>query len=165
MKRVLLVAPQTNLLSVDNEIQEVVNSGLSVRLLRTNVTEDEIAEQLVNGSYEVLWFATHAGEFDGEIKILLTNDQTMTANTLTQMVRGTGLEMIYLNTCTSLGIAQAIQDEIDLPIIATVAAVPDTLAYRTGWLFARRLAQSEMVQCRGGPGEIDQGIETVDEWR
>lgn len=142
MKRVLLVAPQTNLLSVDNEIQEVVNSGLSVRLLRTNVTEDEIAELLVNGNYQVLWFATHAGEFDGEIKILLTNDQTMTANTLTQMVRGTGLEMIYLNTCTSLGIAQAIQDEIDLPIIATVAAVPDTLAYRTGWLFARRLAQS-----------------------
>ncbi len=142
MKRVLLVAPQTNLLAVDNEIQEVVNSGLTVRLLRINATEDELADLLVNGNYQVLWFATHTAEIDGEIKILLSDDQTMTANTLTQMVRGTGLEMLYLNTCSSLGIAQSIQDEIDLPIIATVAAVPDTLAYRTGWLFAHRLAQS-----------------------
>ena len=141
VKRVLLVAPQTNLIAVDTEIQEVVNSGLTVRLLRTNATEDELADLLVNGGYQVLWFATHTAEIDGEIKIMLSDDQTMTANTLTQMVRGTGLEMLYLNTCSSLGIAQAIQDEIDLPIIATVTEVPDTLAYRTGWLYARRLAQ------------------------
>jgi hypothetical protein len=59
------------------------------------------------------------------------------------MVRGTKLSMIYLNTCSSFGIASAIQEETDLTVICTINDIDDYLAYRTGSLFARRLAQSD----------------------
>lgn len=140
MKRVLLVAPVTDLDAVTGEIQEVVNSGLSVKLLRANATEDEISDELLRGEYDVLWFATHAGIVDGRSVIQLAGGATLSEETLCQMVRGTQLQLLYLNTCASFDIAQAIQEETTLTVIATVRDIPDRVAYRTGQIFARRLA-------------------------
>lgn len=137
----LLVVPETNLPYAADEIQAVVNSGLSVRLLNSNVTEDGISDELLRSDYDVLWFATHADDDGSDGRIWLTNERYIDATALVQIVRGTKLQLIYLNTCSSFGIASAIQEETDLGIICTITAVPDYLAYRTGSLFARRLAQ------------------------
>lgn len=142
MKRILLVVPDASLSHAADEIQAVVNSGLSVRLMNTGVTEDAISDELLRSDYDVLWFATHAEATAHDGRIKLSSDKYIEAPALVQMVRGTKLKLIYLNTCSSFGIASAIQEETDLTVICTINEVDDYLAYRTGSLFARRLAQN-----------------------
>lgn len=142
MKRVLLVVPDTTLTFAHDEIQAVVNSGLTVRLLNDGVNEDEISDELLRNEYDVLWFATHASmTANGDGLIKLSGDKNLTASALVQLVRGTNLQLVYLNTCSSFGIASAIQEETDITVICTINDVDDGVAYRTGALFARRLAQ------------------------
>lgn len=141
VKRVLLVVPDASLPHANDEIQAVVNSGLSVRLLNTNVTEDAISNELMRTDYDVLWFATHAEDDGDDGRIWLSSEKYIGASALVQLCRGTKLRLIYLNTCSSFGIASAIQEETDLTVICTINNIDDYLAYRTGALFARRLAQ------------------------
>lgn len=138
MKRVLLVAPADALLpGVSAEVQNVVNSGLRVHLMSNNVTEDTLGETLGAGDYRTLWIASH---MDGNGRIQLSDGATVDAITLTQMLRGTTIELVFLNSCSSLQAAQDLQVEADVAVIATVVDVPDQVAYRTGTLFALRLA-------------------------
>lgn len=138
MKRVLLVAPADALLpGVSAEVQNVVNSGLRVCLMSNNVTEDTLSEALGAGDYRTLWIASH---MDGSGRIQLSGGATVDAITLTQMLQGTTIELVFLNSCSSLQAAQDLQVESDVAVIATVIDVPDQVAYRTGTLFARRLA-------------------------
>lgn len=140
MKRVLLLAPADVLLQgVYGEIESVVNSGLRVRLLSRDVTEDDLGRVLAEGDYRTLWIASHV---DVQGRIQLGATRWLDVSTLIQLLRGSTIELVFLNTCSSWQVAQDLQVEADVAVICTVLEVEDQLAYRTGSLFARRLAQS-----------------------
>lgn len=142
VKRVLLVVPQLNLAYAESEIEAVINSGLNVHLLNHGITEDSIADRLLNENFDILWFAAHTtDEADGRIQI--GANSYMPATSLAQICRNSDLDLVYLNTCSSWGIAAIISQEIDAALICTVGDVDDRVAFRTGAIFARRLAHSD----------------------
>lgn len=138
--RVLLVAPRSNLLSVDEEIQDVLRSGLEVTPLVGKVTPTELVREMRDGDYDVLWLATH-GNGDG---VQLSDGTTFSASELVPHVRDR-FTLVVLNTCESLGIAQLFQEEANCAVICTLIKVPDTLAYRTGSRLASALAESPSI--------------------
>lgn len=137
--KVLLVAPsQVSLPKSSQEVEAVVNSGLSVRLLQADVTQrDLISELSVPGRYDILWLATH-GDKDG---VLLSNEM-LSPSAITSIVRGSGIKLVFLNTCSSFVMANTIQGEANVDVICTITDVPDLEAYRTGALFAAKLLQT-----------------------
>lgn len=141
--RVLLVAPRTNLLLADEEVQDILRSSLDVTPLIGNVTSTELMREIKNGEFDVLWLATH-----GEVKInafnsaehgIVLSDGFMSASELVAQVRGR-FSLVFLNTCTSFHIAQQIQEEANVSVVGTIIDVPDRQAYQTGSLFASWLA-------------------------
>lgn len=136
--RVLLVAPsQASLPQSTQEVEAVVNSGLSVNLLQSNVSQRDLVRELgTPGKYDVLWLATH-GDASG---IMLTSE-VITPSAIVSLVRGSGVKLVFLNTCSSIATATAIQNEANVDVICTITDVPDIEAYRTGALFAAKLSQ------------------------
>ena len=136
--RILLVAPsQASLPQSTQEVEAVVNSGLTVNLLQSNVSQrDLIREMGTPGKYDVLWLATH-GDASG---IMLTSE-IVTPSAIVSIVRGSGVKLVFLNTCSSIATATAIQNEANVDVICTITDVPDIEAYRTGALFATKLLQ------------------------
>lgn len=134
--RVLLVAPRTDLLYADAEVQRVLRSGLDVIPVLGSVRHDDLIDELAS-NYDVLWLCTH-----GTKAGVLLSDGMLTASELAQLVRGR-FELVVINTCDSIDTAQMIQNETDAEIIATICDVPDTTAFVTGTLFARALAQTQ----------------------
>jgi len=133
---VLLVAPAADLLYIAEEVQAIVNTaGLAVRLLQGAVAERDISEALSRGRYDCLWLATHGNEHG----VLLSGDATLPTSALTALVRGHAIPFVVLNTCSSLTTAMQINQEARADVVATVAAVPDVEAYRTGALLAHHL--------------------------
>lgn len=132
--RVLLVAPRAgNLPNVDEEIQNVLRSGLTVTPLLGDVRLPELMREIRDGTYDVLWFATH-GSADG----VQLSDQMLTAEELVPLVRDR-FSLVVLNTCSSLGIAQLLQVEANATVICTLIDVPDRQAFQTGSLLAAAL--------------------------
>lgn len=132
----LLVAPATNLIHIAEEVQAIVNtSGLAVRLLQGTVTESDISEALRRGSYDCLWLATHGDECG----VLLSGDALLPTSALTALVRAHAIPFVVLNTCSSLQTAMQINQEAHADVVATIAAVPDAEAFRTGALLAHHL--------------------------
>jgi hypothetical protein len=138
--RVLLVAPRSNLLSVDEEIQDVMRSGLTVTPLLGNVSATDLIRDIKARDYDCLWLATH-GNSDG---IELSNGEMFPATELVAHVRER-FSLVVLNTCDSLGIAQLFQEEANVGVICTLLKVPDTLAYRTGSRLAAALYETSTV--------------------
>lgn len=133
---VLLVAPAADLLYIAEEVQAIVNTaGLAVRLLQGAVAERDISDALRHGTYDCLWLATHGNECG----VLLSGDATLPTSALTALVRGHAIPFVVLNTCSSLLTAMQINQEAHADVVATVAAVPDVEAYRTGVLLAHHL--------------------------
>lgn len=139
MKRVLLVAPRTDLLAVDAEIQDVMRSGLIVTPLIGNVTSTELLREIRSGKYDVLWLATH-GDGNG----IQLSDGMFSASELVPQVRGR-FSLVVLNSCSSLNIAQLLQEEANVGVICTLIDVPDRQAYQTGSRLASALSQSVNV--------------------
>jgi len=137
--KILLVAPSVALPLVDDEIQDIINYGLNVNLLKGNVTAIELLRQITNNNYDLLYLATH-GNKDG----ILLSDGLLDSSLLTSLVRGR-IGAVYLNTCDSLATAQLIQNETDAEVVATIVEVPDATAYHTGSLFAYWLKQTNDV--------------------
>lgn len=137
--RVLLVAPsQASLPKSVQEVESVVNSGLNVRLLQSSVSQSDLVKELSTpGKFDVLWFATHGGT-EG---IILTDD-VLSPSAAVSIIRGSGVKLVFLNTCSSLSVASAIQNEANVDVICTITDVPDIEAYRTGALFAAKLVQT-----------------------
>lgn len=141
--RVLLVAPRTDLLLADEEVQDVLRSGLDVTPMIGNVTSGELLREIKNGQFDILWLATH-----GQVKTnvfnvaehgIVLSDGFMSAGELVSQVRGR-FSLVFLNTCTSFHIAQQIQEEANVSVVGTILDVPDKQAYITGSLFASWLA-------------------------
>lgn len=137
--KVLLVAPsQVSLPQSSQEVEAVVNSGLSVRLMQASVSQrDLISELSIPGKYDVLWLATH-GDKDG----ILLSGEVLSPSAITSIIRGSGVKLVFLNTCSSFSMANAIQSEASIDVICTITDVPDIEAYRTGALFAAKLFQT-----------------------
>lgn len=135
---VLLVAPTVSpeLENAAAEVQAVVNSGMQVTLLQGVVTQRTLIDELVRPrmSYDVLWLATHGGESG-----IVFSDGILDASALSALVRSAGFRLVFLNTCSSIQVANMVQQESSADVICTVNSVPDLEAYRTGSLFARHL--------------------------
>jgi hypothetical protein len=147
--RVLLVAPRTDLLLVDEEVQGVLRSGLIVTPLIGNVTSAKLLEEITSGSYDVLWFASH-----GDATGVLLSDGILSASELVPQVRER-FKLVVLNTCQSLNVAQQLQEEANVDVICTILDVPDRQAYQTGSLLATALFKSHNVSAayqRSKPG-------------
>lgn len=137
---VLLVAPTVTdppLPQVDAEIQAVVNSGLQVRLLHGSVSQRDVMAELAGRAFDVLWLATH-----GDAQGVLLSDGKLSAGALTTLVRSSRVPFVFLNTCDSVQVALAIQQEANVAVVCTVAPVPDVDAFTTGSIFAQQLART-----------------------
>ncbi len=133
--KALLVAPRTDLTYADAEVQEVLRSGLKVTPLIGTVNYRNFAHELAAPFYDILWLCTH-GTDEG----IWLSDGAISASLLTPLVRDR-FRLIVLNTCTSIGVAQMLQNESSSDIIATIIEVPDRDAFQTGALLARQLAE------------------------
>lgn len=145
---VLLIAPRTNLLYAEEEVQSIMRSGLEVTPLIGNVTHIDVLRE-VEKSYDVLWLCTHGTEDGIEL-----SDGILNVSLLVALVRGK-FNLIVLNTCVSWKVAQMIQNETSAEVIATVIEVPDKEAFQTGTIFARELAKvsnPEMAYYKARPG-------------
>jgi len=136
--RVLLVAPTTDLEYRDEEISSVVNS-LRPTLLSGNVDVSDLMEY-TNKKWDLIWFASHGTE-EG----ILLSDGILPAAQLSTIVRSSCADAVFLNTCESLSVAQAINRELGIPLVCTINQTPDREAYITGRTFARNLAESKSV--------------------
>lgn len=138
--KVLLVAPRTDLLLVDEEIQDILRSGLTVTPLVGRVSATELIREMRTGDYDVLWLATH-GDNTG---IQLSAGEMFPATEMVPHIRDR-FSLVVLNTCNGLGVAQLLQEEAGCAVICTLLDVPDTMAYRTGARLASALAESTTV--------------------
>lgn len=137
--RTLLVAPRVGLGQVDEEVQRVVNWLRPTKVLLGTVTSTEVLDALGEGAYDLIWFATHGTSEGIELSdgLLLTRD-------LVQLLQGTHVKCIFLNTCASVSVAIRLHDRIkSAAVISTSAEIDDAVAARTGALFAQQLAQGK----------------------
>mgnify|MGYP001599218758 CR=1 FL=1 len=147
--KVLLVAPRTDLLLVNEEVQSVLRSGLMVTPLIGTVTSRDLLKEIVSGNYDVLWFATH-----GDATGVLLSDGILSASELVPQVRER-FRLVVLNTCQSLNVAQQLQEEANVDVICTILDVPDRQAFQTGSLLAAALFKSRNISAayqRSKPG-------------
>jgi hypothetical protein len=134
--RILLLAPRTDLLNVDAEVQAVLRSGLDVTPRIGDVRHVDVLTDVTTGEYDVFWHAGHATK-DG----LVLSDGVLSAEELTPLIRNR-FELVVLNSCDSQQTAQMLQNETEASVVATIVEVPDQLAFQTGALFARELART-----------------------
>lgn len=137
LMKVFLLAPKTDLDFVPDEIQDVLNSGLTiVRSLLGDVTYTEFVRELRRVQADVLWLSMHGSLQGWQFHGGMVDGPAMTA-----LVRGR-FQYVYLNTCESFRVAQMLQNEGEVDVICTIATIPDIDAYRTGSLLAAALAQT-----------------------
>jgi len=132
---VLLFAPRTNLAYVDEEVNAILRTSLSVTPVLGNVTHEDFLRE-VEKEYDVLWLCTHGSE-EG----ILLSDGLLQTSLLVALVRDK-FKLIVLNTCESIQVAQMIQNETSAEVVATIVDVPDREAFQTGAIFARELAKT-----------------------
>lgn len=132
--KTLAVEPKTNLPLVADEVQQVINL-LGAKVLRGEQANIHGLLEILSGDFDILWFATH-----GDDKGVYLNDGILNVSEITALVRSTGASLVVLNTCSSRSVALSIYDELKIPLVATIKAVPDRSAFITGTLFARKLA-------------------------
>lgn len=141
---ILLVAPKNKTLPVlpwvDQEIQAIVNSGLSVQLER-DVNERLLSELLGRKSWDIVWFASH-----GTASGVALSDGIISTEALASMLRSVSVKYVVLNTCESVHVAAAISEEADCDVICTISpSIEDKQAWLTASNMARRLAAGDSV--------------------
>ena len=132
MPKILLIAPRSTGLVVEDEVQDILRSGLDVTPILGTVTLQEILDD--SGEYDILWIAAHGGP-DG---VRLSGDQLWRTDELIDYAKDFAL--IVLNTCSSLEIAQGISNRWGAGVICTIADVGDRDAGRVAARFARALS-------------------------
>jgi hypothetical protein len=144
--RILLLAPYAlpglpALPWVEDEIQQLVNAGLSLHLER-DASERRLVELLGSQpAWDVVWFASH-----GDAEGVLLSDGLCPVDALAALLRASGVGYVVLNTCASVAVAAAIQEESGADVICTLTAIGDREAWRTAALFARQLARGHDVR-------------------
>jgi hypothetical protein len=142
----LLIAPDnagTLLPNMGTEIREIVLS-LNALPLTGHVTSADVLRTIAEGRNVLrrVFFATH-GDENG---ILLSDGVALSTSELTMDLRNVAnLELVVLNTCASETIALNLHADLHTNVIATITAVPDTLAWRTTAWLARNLAKGMSI--------------------
>lgn len=136
--KILLVSPTTELEYRDEEISSVVNA-LQPTLLSGNVSVTRLMEY-ANRRFDLVWFSTH-GTKEG----VLLSDGILPTSLLTTIIRSSGADYLYLNTCESFAVALAIHEELKVDLISTVSDLPELAAHVTGSTFAECLADTGVV--------------------
>lgn len=134
--RTLVIAPTTNLVLVDDEV-EAVGNALSANVLRGEVTAKKVLDKISEG-WDIIWFMTH-GVSDG----IVLSDGPLSASALTTFIRTSGARLVVLNTCESIDVALDIHNELLTNLVCTLRVVPDRDAYFTGKQLAFHLARGK----------------------
>jgi hypothetical protein len=136
---VLLIAPETNLSAVSDEVR-AVSAALRPAILSGTVTRRDVLEALRNRSWDVIWFATH-----GDVTGIQLSDGHISVSDLTAVVRSSGAWLVVLNTCSSRLVGLELHYELEVSVITTQAEIDDQTAYQTGALLAQALAETQNV--------------------
>jgi hypothetical protein len=159
---VLMIAPtRSNLPNVAIEAAAVVNA-LGGKLVQGPVTERDVRDAASAGTYDGIWFATHA---DGN-QVLLS-DGFLSEAALVAYVAASGASWCFLNTCQSIALGKRLIDQTQADVICTITDTPDGEAMRTGVLFARQLSllgDSREAYERSKPGD-DRNYLYLDNYR
>lgn len=134
--RVLVIAPQTDLLLVRAEVSAVVNY-LRATIMQDKVTADDVLEKMAE-RWDVVWFATH-----GDEKGVYLTDGVLSSALLTSFIRTSEASLVVFNTCSSYMVAQAIYNELLIDLVCTIRPIPDRDAFFTGKQFAIHLARGK----------------------
>lgn len=137
MIRTLLIAPEVALAHGWEEVQRVINWLHPDRVvLGAEATSLAVLDALGAGPYDLIWIVSH-----GAMEGILLADGLWPTQALVQMLQGSGVRCVFLNTCASVGVAIRLHDRIKtLAVVATVGEIGDAVAMRTGALFAQYLA-------------------------
>lgn len=138
MISVLLVAPVSDLVWVESEIETIVNlAGLRVRLVRRPATVRSVTEAIErSGPLDVVVFSTH-GNGDG---LVLDDGQASIADVL-MLVEMARCELAVLNSCSSVAIANAIVKITRCDVVATIEEQPDKRAWQVSTGLLRELVR------------------------
>lgn len=135
--RTLLVAPRHESLPVgmaDSEVGDILNSGLGAIPVLGAVTAERFLATIASNMHDILFLVTH-GLDEG---VVLT-DGVLPASLFIQAVRDR-FDLVVLNSCSGLSVAQMIQNETGAAVICTIGEVDDRAAYFTGSQLAKSLA-------------------------
>jgi hypothetical protein len=135
--RTLVVAPKTDLLLVDDEVQQVVNL-LGAKLLQGSQANIHGLLAILAEPYDIVWFATH-----GDERGVYLSDGILNTAELTALARSSSTQLLVLNTCSSRPVALSIYDELRIQLVCTLRPIPDRSAFITGTIFARKIAGGE----------------------
>jgi hypothetical protein len=132
-KRVLFVAPTTDLFYAAEEANEVVNA-LGANLLQGRVDHTDLMRRVRTYQPHVIIVSSH-GVSGG----ILLSDGPISAELLKPILSLAPIELVYLNTCQSRLIAVHIHNELPVNFICTISDTPDITAFITMTAFAHHL--------------------------
>lgn len=120
---------------MDTEVQAVIRSGLDVTPVWGDVNSTQFLEIVERNGHELLILITH-----GTRQGIMLSDGLLPSEMLVGAIRDK-FDMVLLNTCDGIEVAQMIQNECNTGVICTVGEVDDRQAFYTGSQFARELGR------------------------
>jgi len=140
---VLVVSPNTDDLPLSSrERDAIVNLLKAQQLSGASATIAQLIDTLADQSFDLIWFIGH-GRVEG---ITLHNKELLTPDMLSTALRGTDTRLIFINTCDSETAGLRLYAATDIPIICSIKAIGDTVAYGLARRFAGLLAEGRSVQ-------------------
>lgn len=139
MISVLLVAPVTNLESVDSEVQSIVNLSkhLSVHLVRRPCAAHDVLTAIDNNRrFDAVHIAAHGGP-DG----VHLDDGLWAVSSIVQAVVMCYAKLLYLSTCDGVAVAKHVSELTHSDVIATLAEQGDKRAAELATNFWRTIAR------------------------
>lgn len=153
---VLIIAPLApdlpDLRHVESEVAAVEAAfSRSALTLRGEVTRDQVLRVLAHG-WNIIWVAGHGAQ-----QGIMLSDGLLGLDEAMVLMRQAKPGLVVLNTCESGILGMYLHHELKCPVVCTVAAQGDRIAYITGRLLAQYLADGCDVATaflRSRPGEL-----------
>ena len=139
-RKILVIAPEHNesqLPKIGLEIAAIERHH-DATVLRGVVRDSDIAQAIVSGDFEIMWFVAHGTESGIEL-----NDGLLSTDAVVQYVRADETRLCVLNTCNSEDMAIAIASQSGADVICTIGDIDNRDAIRLGELLAGELAYCE----------------------
>lgn len=131
--RALVIAPSIDPgLSIDEA--SVIANSLPSKTLVGDISAADIINEIQRKPWEIIWFVTHGTE-DG----IVVSDGLLGVAELVPIIRNANTKLVVFNTCSSVGVATGLQNELDTSIICTIAEIGDSTAINTARHLANRL--------------------------
>lgn len=120
---------------VDSEVNAILSSGLDPDHMLGNVTAEIFMQRINETNANILFLLTH-GTSEG----IQLSDGLLPKSMFVQAVKNK-FDLIVLNVCESLSVAQMVQNECRTGVICTITEVDDRAAYYTGAKLSRELGK------------------------